>query len=180
MQHRAYVIGAVGEAVGFLEAFVNEMFQDAADGTAGAADGLPPSMVQGMTEYWAETNNGKTVGAIEKYNKARELAGQPNSDRSRAPHQDVKALIGLRNWSVHYRPRTNSDADPDKLTKHLHRRFPDNPLLPLGGGPWFPSYALGSGCAEWAVRSARAFADEFVAAVGCQANYQHLTFGQQP
>lgn len=62
VQHRAYVIGAVGEAVGFLEAFVNEMFQDAADGTAGAADGSPPAMVKGMTEYWAETNNGKTVG----------------------------------------------------------------------------------------------------------------------
>ena len=35
---------------------------------------------------------------------------------------------------MHDRPRTNSDADPDELTEHLHRRFPDNPLLPAGGG----------------------------------------------
>ena len=92
----------------------------------------------------------------------------------------MKSLVSLRNWSVHYRPRTNSDADPDKLGRAAGRRFDDNPLLPVGGGPWFPSYALGSGCAEWAVRSAREFADEFVATVRCQANYQHITFDQQP
>jgi len=81
---------------------------------------------------------------------------------------------------VHYRPRTNSDANPDGLTRHLQGRFSDNPLLPVGGGPWFPNYALGSGCAEWAMRSARAFADQFVATVGCQANYQRVTFDEQP
>jgi hypothetical protein len=180
VQHRAYVLSAVGEAVAFLEAFINELYQDAADGTAGAADGLSPGMVRLMAEHWRGTNSGKSISAVEKYDMARVYAGQLRSDAGRRPHQDVKALIDLRNWSVHYRPRTNSDANPDGLTRHLQGRFADNPLLPVGGGPWFPSYALGSGCAEWAVRSARAFADEFVAVVGCQANYQHITFDEQP
>ena len=33
IRHRSYVLGAVGEAVAFLEAFINELFQDAQDAT---------------------------------------------------------------------------------------------------------------------------------------------------
>jgi hypothetical protein len=133
-----------------------------------------------MAEFWRSTNSGKSVGAIEKYDMARIFAGKPRSDAGQRPHQYVKALIDLRNWSVHYRPRTNSDANPDGLTKHLHKRFPDNPLLPVGGGPWFPSYALGSGCARWAENCVREFADDFVATAACQANYQRILFDEQP
>ena len=75
MRHRAYVLSAVGEAVAFLEAFVNELYQDAADGTAGAADGLSPDMVRLMAEHWRGTNSGKSIGAIEKYDMARVYAG---------------------------------------------------------------------------------------------------------
>jgi hypothetical protein len=55
VQQRAYVLSAVGEAVAFLEAFINELYQDAADDTAGAADGLSPGMVRLMAEHWRGT-----------------------------------------------------------------------------------------------------------------------------
>lgn len=35
IRHRSYVLGAVGEAVAFLEAFINELFQDAQDDPGG-------------------------------------------------------------------------------------------------------------------------------------------------
>ena len=50
------------------------LHQDAADGTAGAADGLSPDMVRLMAEHWRGTN-GKSIGAIEKYDMARVYAG---------------------------------------------------------------------------------------------------------
>ena len=31
--------------------------------------------------------------------------------------------------------------------------------------------ALGAGCARWAAQTVRAFVDEFVAAMGCRADY---------
>lgn len=36
VRHRSYVITAVAESVAFLEAFINELFQDAKDGVTGA------------------------------------------------------------------------------------------------------------------------------------------------
>ena len=62
MQHRAYVLGAVGEAVACSEALINQLDQDAAEGTAGAADGLRPDMVRLVTEPWRGTNSGKARG----------------------------------------------------------------------------------------------------------------------
>ena len=42
--HRSYMLGAVGEAAAFPDAFTNELFQDAKDGVVGAA-----TAVQGLS-----------------------------------------------------------------------------------------------------------------------------------
>ncbi len=128
VRHRAYVLGAVGESVAFLEAFINELFQDAADG-AGVADGLSPDMVRLMTEYWRTTEQGKSVEVTKKYDMARVFAGHPHADAGRRPNEDVKYLVKLRNWSVHYRPRTVSEKDPHKLIDHVQGRFADNAFM---------------------------------------------------
>ncbi len=180
VRHRAYVLGAVGESVAFLEAFINELFQDAADG-AGVADGLSPDMVRLMTEYWRITEQGKSVEVTKKYDMARVFAGHPHADAGRRPNEDVKYLVKLRNWSVHYRPRTVSEKDPHKLIDHVQGRFADNAFMAGSKNTWFPDHALGAGCAGWAVDTARAFADEFVTLVGCRANYQIPgLLGEQP
>ena len=170
IKNRAYVIGAVGESVAFLEAFINELYQDAADG-GGNADGLSPDMVRLMAEYWRTTDNAKAVGVTKKYDMARAFAGHPRSDAGRRPHEDVTYLVKLRNWLVHYTPRTVSAEDPHTLD-HVRGRFADNALMAGGGNAWFPDHALGAGCAGWAVPSGRALVDEFVAVIGCRANYR--------
>jgi hypothetical protein len=108
IQHRAYVMTAVSEAVAFLEAFINELYQDAAD-CSGAADGLPPEMVRLMTEYWRSTDRGHSVEITKKYDMARVFAAQPRADAGHRPNDDVKYLIKLRNWLLHYRPKTNGE-----------------------------------------------------------------------
>jgi hypothetical protein len=180
VQHRAYVMGAISESVAFLEAYINELYQDATDGTAGAADGLPPDMVRLMREYWRSTDRGKSIEVMKKYDMARVFAGHPTADASRRPNDDVKYLIKLRNWLIHYRPKTISDEKPETVIDHVRTRFAENPLLGPAGESWFPNHALGSGCGDWAVRSVRAFTDEFSATVGSLATYQTVTWDEEP
>jgi len=46
------------------------------------------------------------------------------------------------------------------------------------GNPYFPDKCLGAGCAEWAVVSAKSFADDFCSRLDIQANYQKATFAE--
>jgi hypothetical protein len=108
----------------------------------------------------------------QKYDMARVFAGHRRSDAGRRPHEDITYLVKLRNWLVHYRPRTVSPEDPYKLIDHVRGRFADNLFMTGSRNTWFPDHALGAGCAGWAVHAARAFVDEFVAVIGCRANYQ--------
>jgi hypothetical protein len=85
IRHRSYVLGALGEAVAFLEAFVNELFQDAADatkadpvpGTAVRLRGLSDDLVQLMAAYWNSTDEGERVRTLGKYDAARLFVGRP-------------------------------------------------------------------------------------------------------
>jgi hypothetical protein len=137
-----------------------------------------------MAAYWNSTRDGESVQAIRKYDAARLFAGCPRTDTGRLPDQDVERVIKLRNWSVHYRPQSFSHDEPDRRARIEDARariVPENALMAGTNNPWFPDKALGAGCASWALRTVRAFVDEFVTAVGCRADYQDLSlFGEQP
>jgi hypothetical protein len=160
---RSYVLGAVGEAAAFLEAFVNELFQDAADatkadpvpGTAMRLRGLSDDLVRLTAAYWNSTDEGERVRTIDKYDAARLFAGCPRQDRGRLPDQDVPRVIALRNWSVHYRPQSYSHDEPDLRAKveDARARITENALMAGANNPWFPDKALGAGCARWAVQT---------------------------
>lgn len=186
-RHRSYVLGAVGESVAFLEAFVNELFQDAkdsTDGVPGAATrvhGLPDDAVRLMAAHWNSTRDGVNTQTVAKYDAARTLCGHPRGDAGRLPAQDVPRVISLRNWSVHYRPLTFSHDEPDLRLEDARARIAENGLMLGAGNPWFPERALGAGCARWAVQTMRVYVDEFVEVVGCPADYQDLThYDEQP
>jgi hypothetical protein len=92
-------------------------------------------------------------------------------------------VIALRNWSVHYRPQSYSHDEPDLRAKieDARSRIVENALMTGSNKPWFPDRALGAGCARSAVQTVRAFVDEFVAAMGCRADYRDFTpYGVQP
>jgi hypothetical protein len=191
IRHRSYVLGAVGEAVAFLEGFINELFQDATDttktdpvpGAAAGLRGLSHDVVRIMAAYWNSTDEGERVRAIDKYDAARLFGECPREDRGRLPDQDVPRVIALRNWSVHYRPQSYSHDEPDLRAKieDARSRIVENALMTGSNNPWFPDRALGAGCARWAVQTVRAFVDEFVAAMGCRADYGNFTpYGEQP
>jgi hypothetical protein len=187
---RSYVLGAVGESVAFLEAFINEVFQDAKDATDGvtgaqATQGLSGDVVRLMAAYWTSTNEGERVRALDKYDAARLFAGCPRQDRGRLPDQDVPRVIALRNWSVHYRHRatatTSPTCAPRSRTPARAKTNPKTRSWQARTTRGFPTRPSAPGCARWAAQTVRAFVDQFVTATGCRADYQIPgLLGEQP
>jgi hypothetical protein len=180
IHQRGYVLATVTESVAFLEALINELFQDAHDSEAHIIDQLGQPTATAMAQYWQETDLGWDR-TLQKFDKARELASATPPQRGRVPYQDAQLLIQLRNWMIHYRPSWVGTHDPHDLEARLRRnRFEGCKLMKDSGNAWFPDEALGAGCSTWAVKTVRAFADEFVNALGVTLNFQLVDHPAEP
>lgn len=174
LEHRAYVLSAVLSAVGFLEAMVNELFQDAYDGHApdgGAITPLSTDTRHLMAEYWRSMELGERGRILDKYQALLRFAGQPVMEEGAQPYQDAKLAVQLRNAIAHFRPQDLSADEPALMEKRLRSKFAENRLMEGSGNAWWPDKCLGWGCAEWSVRAVAAIADHVVDAVGIRPNY---------
>ena len=171
---RAYVTNAVLSAVAFLEASINEVYDDVAHEHPGYVDPLSPETKRLLAGLWDRV---ALWPILDKYRTALLCSGVDTFDKGQQPYQDAKLLIKLRNQLIHARPKTQNTGDFDKLCKGLKTRFKPSRLMNNTANPYFPDHCLGAGCAGWAVVSAQAFADEFFHRVGMQPNYQRAPFG---
>jgi hypothetical protein len=90
------------------------------------------------------------------------LNGQELLDRGGTIYENVSLLIQLRNAIVHYQIGFRTlPADPLKLEKRLHGKFPVCRYYEKSTVPLFPHRCLGAGCAIWAVKTAKKYADDF-------------------
>jgi hypothetical protein len=93
---------------------------------------------------------------------------------------NANLLVKLRNALTHFKPTDQplgaSSAELTKLEKGLVGKFPENQRMVGMGNPFFPDHCLGAGCAAWAVKSARAYADELFDRLGIEPNYQRVEF----
>ncbi len=167
-EHRAYVSGAVFAAVAFLEATINELFKDAAEGhQAGPVMQLPEHVRSLMAERWRQGVD--RFDSLSKYQTALILAGQAPFDIGAQPYQDVRLLTDLRNGLIHFEPETiwssaesDEQADLHAVERRLRGKFRPNLLMPADSrNPFYPDKCLSHGCAEWAVKSTLRFADDF-------------------
>jgi hypothetical protein len=178
IEHRAYVLSPIASAAGFLEATINEFFQDAHDEHNLTGDGylapLSAETVQAMVATWRGTGEGSKLNALEKWQLMRIFAGSEPLDRGRAPYQDAQLVVQLRNAILHYRPESIGADEPHKMEERLRGRFAENRLMEGSGNAWWPSHCLGHACAEWAARSALAFAGQICGDLGINPNYQRI------
>ena len=186
-EHRACVMGAVLSSAAFLEAAINELFVDAVKHEAEdpepaptdpprPVDQLPRGGRKLMAEMWPfDVDRLKILG---KYDAALILNGKPKMDASTRPHQDVDALVALRNNLVHYEPRDIAaglalNEETERMARKLgDRGFAPNPFFAESGNPYYPDKALGHGCARWAVERSIEFADAFFASLGVIPRYE--------
>lgn len=180
LEHRAYVVNAIFSAAAFLEAAINELYQDAYDEHLAHIAPLSPAARESIAEFWKiiaghDTRAGSRFGTHEKYWMALTLAGAEPLDTESDLYRNARLVIRLQNALVHYKPMTFTQIDTSGLDEELHGKFPLNPFtVDRAEAPFFPDKALGSGCAEWAVRSARAFAEAFFEELGIRPNYRSI------
>jgi len=119
IEHHGYVLSSIITSVAFLEAMINELFQDAADDHA-PADGyvtpLSEECRRTMAEVWAITRGGR-ISALEKYDSLLRSARAPLLDRKSDIVKDAGAAIDLRNRLIHFRPEDRSVDDSHAMER---------------------------------------------------------------
>jgi hypothetical protein len=178
IEHRGYVLSALLASAAFLEAVVNELYQDAHDSHGVSGDGyiapLTEEARQTMAQLWRATDEGSRMRPLDKYQLLLTFAGRQPLDAGAQPYQDAHLVIQLRNAVAHYQPEDLSVDAPHAMEKRLKGKFEDNRLMAGSGNPWWPDHSLGHGCAAWAVDSAIALTDRVTGEVGIRANYARL------
>lgn len=178
-QHNAYAVSSVIVSAAFLEATINELFSDCA--VAHSTDRIAALQATHLMGRLWEKGIPRTASysILEKYEIALELNGKPPIDPGTNPYQDVKLLVELRNALIHYEPETivshsrNENPKLHKFEKRFARKVDANPLAGAGN-PFYPDKLLGSSCAQWAVKSAVAFTDDFFQKLGISPTYDHV------
>jgi hypothetical protein len=125
IQHRAFVTSAVRSAVGFLEAAINEVFSDVADGHDSYVAPLSDQCRQSMGSRWnrktqrlKSRRDNKRPEILEKYQVALACSGNPVFEEDTQPYVDAELLISLRNRLTHARPETRAPSDEDASCSH--------------------------------------------------------------
>lgn len=77
IEHRAYVHNSVLSSVAFLEAAINELFQDAYDEHQSYIQGLDAQIIKELAKHWANTElKRKFEKTLQKYQQALIIAGK--------------------------------------------------------------------------------------------------------
>jgi hypothetical protein len=149
-RHRAHVTATVISCGAFLEAAVNELFVDAADGYTAYLPRLTAAKLQALRDWW-NSGEERRSSMLKKCETALTLLGGPAFSPSANPYEDTALLIRLRNELVHFKPMTRDKASlhGEPLHRDLAARFLPNPLMSGSKNPYFPDHCLGSGCANW-------------------------------
>ena len=157
VRHRSYVTGAIFSAVGFLEASINELYIEFHTRSSEQSP-LPRRVLAVLERFWSHVEH---APLLHRYQVLLTVADAERFDERRAPFLDSDSLVKLRDALVHCGPeRPESRRRARTLEQRLHDVVPTNPLAPADA-PWFPDICLSAGCAEWAVRTADAFSQEF-------------------
>jgi hypothetical protein len=171
--HRSHAITAVLSAVAFLEAIVNEVWQDAADSKPGEhtayTDGIPNAALATMRELWnGKENAERMLSPLSKFQVALVCAGHQRMAIGAEPYQSVDVLIDLRNGLVHFKPHWWHDdgRGEAKFVAALRGKLAGHENKQPIGEPWFPNKVLGAGCADWACSSVIAFARDWHGRMG--------------
>ncbi|MGA8548008.1 MAG: hypothetical protein WB785_22450 [Mycobacterium sp.] len=173
MEQRSLCVSTLQASVAFLEALVNEVWQDAADTPADEDNqrlaGLSRPEVARLRELWRAEGVERNLRLLDKYSVALVAADKPPLDKGREPYGSVKVAVRLRNALVHFIPELQWHDEEHEFEQALRGKFTENPL-PLGD-PWYPNKALGAGCAQWAWENCRDFASEWWQQMGLQRDF---------
>ncbi len=178
IEHRVYVVNSLLSATAFLEAAINELFQDAHDRHLAYIEHLDEEVVSDLADFWNKTDFGYGNATLQKYEVALSIGKKDPFVKGKNPYQDANLVIKIRNFLTHYKPKNVGGDEIHDLQKSIIGKFPETKTMSGSGNPYFPDKALGYGCTEWALRSVRSFADSFFDKMQIVPNYQRADFSK--
>ena len=178
IKHRAYVTNSLLSSAAFMEAAVNELYQDAFDEHSSYLSPLSQETRNLLADFWAmtEKENKATISLLDKYQLALRFCGKETLSKGESPYQEVDSIVKIRNALTHYKPQSLGGDNVHRLEGRLRDKFQENKLMSDSNNPYFPDKLLGRGCANWAVASARTFTDKFFSEIEIVPNYQRVSF----
>ncbi len=177
-EHAAYVTAAIVTAWSFVEAVVNEVFADCADGRAPV--GLPEPISSRLGRLWTGKKL-RRMTTMEKADEALSTAGAA-SLRGSHLHQRADSVRALRNALVHAHPEdivlvtTLPGTRPTEkpLWRRLRKQFDLHPRMGGTQAAFFPSQVTSASCARWARHSVIAYLDEFHRRLRIKPRYESI------
>lgn len=178
MNMRSFVLACLTSSWAFLEAHINELFDDAHTylGEPGheALRGLQLEVQRRLADLWPAI---KMRPTLDKYQKALRLAGVEPLPRESEPGQSADLLRRVRNHYLHYQPDSVRDGvaegDDKRLTNALRGRI-RLPAWDSGSDDLFPSRVLCPDAARWSVETAVRYTDAFCEQLAVQRIYDHV------
>ena len=88
------------------------------------------------------------------------LLGRPPLSRSDAQFRAAEALIGFRNYLIHFKPLWDESRRDDELEQRLNGLFELSPFVDEGAS-FLAKKCMSAGCSDWAVQTVADFVDYF-------------------
>jgi len=170
LEYRASITAAIFSAWSFVDATINEFFWTARK-NSDAIRNLGPALISALKTV-SKDDPRKT---LEKYQKALELTHKGLFCRGGSPYQQAYILSRLRNQLIHFEPEWVG-KNVQEIEKDLRGKFRLSPFS-RRSNLFFPDQCLSHGCAEWAMKSALHFVDEFWARIGIEPKYEPVRSG---
>ena len=128
MQTRSDATASILEAVAYLESYINEVWQDAADHRPGEDNPrlgtLTPAVIGRLGQLWKNVfDSNERCLFSKRYNSQPRSPDQPPLDAGAEPYQSVHALIKLRNQLMHWKPEIHWGDEERDLENNSSREL---------------------------------------------------------
>ncbi|OPY37163.1 MAG: hypothetical protein A4E35_01627 [Methanoregula sp. PtaU1.Bin051] len=184
LSHEAFILNSVLSTVAFLESTINELYSDVVDNAYLSLDERGEALLHSISDGWRNEKNFDRAPVLTKYQKILSIAGIPQFPETDPAFLNVKNVIEIRNFLMHYRREWvvlskkkvaagGQETRGEKFERDLRHAFRENPLAHVSR-PFFPDKCLGHGCAEWAIINSLIVTDEFFSRLGFAAPYEGI------
>jgi hypothetical protein len=185
VKHRSLVISSIISTAHFLEAQINQTYDNIILITSGEERLARPEFdnlsrgnnfdaLYDLDEILGDSII-RMTGFMQRYQLILSILDREKFDKGRKPWQDINTIRRLRNYFVHYEPEIFSTSNKEEVTHRigsaLQGKYKTNKLRDESD-PFFPNRALSYGCTYWAISSAIEFTNEFYNRLGIEPSYE--------
>jgi len=174
--YKANVIGSILFTVLYLETSINE-FYILVTGNNNFINETQTRNKKIINEFW-NSDKFANYSILDKYQYALILMDCDKFNDTINPFQNIKTLISLRNYLVHYKPewiemqtyKKNNNTQFVSLEKKIKGTFNTTKI----GNDFFPAKYLSYGCAIWGIDNSIQFVNEFYDKIGKEYIYKEI------